>query len=299
MAKTKGLDRIKRKLVGVGQLPTLPEVAAQVLRLARSPNSSMRDIARIVEKDPPMAARVLKVANSAYYGLSQKVSSLQHALAVLGLREVRNIVTSMGVMEAFPERGGCSFDRARFWEHSAACAAVANYVAEKMRFDVSGEAYVAGLLHDIGMLVLDQFFHEDYQEVWAALDGAGSLIKAEAAVLEATHTQVGALLAVWWQMHPSTVEVILHHHTPERASRYPVLTDVVSVADAVCCATGVGLEGDRDELEFWSSPSWKRLAGKAPVLEGIDLGGFAREVEDRIQRSREIVVSPRKLELLM
>jgi len=302
MPKVRGLQQIKRRLAGVGQLPTLPEVAVQVMRLARSSKSSMRDIADIVSKDPPMTAKVLKVANSVYYGLSQKVSALQHALAVLGLREVRNIVAGMGVMEAFPETaGGCCFDRACFWEHSAACAAVASHIAESMRFDVGGEAYVAGLLHDIGILVLDQFFHEDYQEVWDALPDAGSIIEAEARVLDATHAQIGALLAVWWQMHPSTVEVILQHHMPERASRYPVLADIVSVADAMCCACGVALPGDREELELWSSPSWLRLKEKAPALGQLDLSAFARDIDDRIQRARTLMAQPseRSMELLM
>jgi HD-like signal output (HDOD) protein len=147
----KALEKIRQEVEEIGALPTLPEIPMKILHLVANEDSSMDDISKIVERDPSLTANILKVANSPYYGVRQKIASLKLALAILGLNEIINIVTSISIVRLFPaSRRDGSFERAKFWQHSFGCAAAVRMLARDLELETQGVEFVAGLLHDLG-----------------------------------------------------------------------------------------------------------------------------------------------------
>lgn len=215
------------RLEKVENLPTLPAIVRQLQTLIDNPHSNMAQIAAVITKDQAIAARVVRLINSAFYGMGGKVTSIQHAIVLLGLNTVKNLVTGVSVVKAFKFPSNASpFDRDKFWLHTFACALGARAVGRELNASEPEDFFLAGLLHDIGILVLDQFFHEEFIEILqrSACDGTG-YVEAEKAVLGLTHEEVGEFVARKWKIPELLVNPIRYHH-------YPAVADI-------CCAGSV------------------------------------------------------------
>jgi HD-like signal output (HDOD) protein len=157
---TQRVEKLRHEVEEIGALPTLPEIPMKILSLIADRESSMADIAKIIETDPSLATNILKVSNSAYYGVRSKVASLKLALAILGLNEIINIVTSISIIRMFPAgKRNVGFNRIKFRRHSFGTGCAAQMLARELRFEMDGVEFVAGLIHDIGKLIIDQYFH--------------------------------------------------------------------------------------------------------------------------------------------
>lgn len=245
-------------------VPPLPGVFAQVVRLINEPNSSMQDLAKVIGTDPPLSLRVLRIVNSAYYGLSRKVTSLQLALTYLGMDEIKRIVTCMSVVTAFKDFRG-SLEPREFWFHSGRCAHVAAGAARALQLAVMDEVFVAGLVHDAGLLILDKCFPKEFAEVAKKHPVAYHLpLKSEREACGAAHTEVGAWLAKKWELPPAIQEVMRFHHTPGAEMEYPIIVDLVRLADlfSVNC-----LDADPVEvgLMLANHDSFARLRAVSPA----------------------------------
>jgi putative nucleotidyltransferase with HDIG domain len=272
-------------------LPTLPHVAMEVSRLANSSTSSMSDIVRIIHNDPSLTAKMLKVANSAFYGMPKRIESLNMALVVLGMREINSLVTSICIFKAFPiTPGRPTFDREKFWEHSAGCGEIAKVIAHKLSIRVFGVEFTAGLLHDIGKIVLDQYFHEDFI---LALELSQSenipMVEAEERILGVGHTQLGAWLSSVWNLPPNLVDAIVYHHDPMGSKDHRTLCALIHLADAFCKIVGIGFSGDSVQTSFADDPAWSILKAVNPQIEEIDIEQFTIELQSSVERAREFV----------
>ncbi len=234
-------DRI---LVAFELLKPFPAHVVEAMRLLDDLNSSVEDVAAALGKDPVLAARVLRLANSALYLRTRRVATLREAVVLVGFAAVRSLLVTAVAYDAFrPGAPGYGLDRVQLWQHALAVATVARYLAATRKRDTEA-AFVAGLLHDIGKLALSSALQEQYAEVLAAVAQGMDFVEAERAVLGCDHAQVGAEAARRWNLPEPLVAAIEHHHRPEEAED-PWLADVVHVADALCLMLGFGVGTDQ------------------------------------------------------
>lgn len=264
LRKRQNLRRITESIIG---LPTLPTVVTRIISLVDNPQTPLAEIARVVSTDQALTAKILKLANSAFFGFRRRISTVNLAVVVLGFETVKSIGLSMSVLERF-SRGIdlVHFDRQQFWEHSIGVAVTAGLLAGKLNYRArKAEAFSAGILHDIGKLVLSQYFHGDFTRTLELAHDNGLQIRvAEERMLGVTHAEVGGWLAEKWNLPQQLVEVIAYHHDPSRASEHGRgLASLVHIANAICRHQRIGTSGDEqgpdlDEsalrfLGLWSS----------------------------------------------
>ena len=237
---------ILKKLDMVENLPTLPVIVHQIQKLIENPNSNMSQIALIITRDQSIAARIVRLVNSAFYGLGNKISSIQQAIKLLGLNTVKNLVIGVSVVKTFEGVGNASlFDREKFWLHSFGCATGARLIARKLNRDEPDDYFMAGLLHDIGILVLDQFFHDEFiTVVQQTVRTKIEFVKVEQYVLGATHCEIGKLMASKWRLPDFLATAIHHHHKPIlsdlESENDRFIAAVVHIADTKTCNRGNG-----------------------------------------------------------
>lgn len=278
-------EKVQKWIEHSGHIPSLPEVVSETIRLASDPTSSMETIARVVSNDPPLSARVLRVANSAYYGLSRQVSSLQLALTILGVREIRKIAISIAVISCFdrpPDE--CSIDRGRFWRHSTACAHVAERLAKELRLDVVEEAFTAGLLHDLGWLVLEQCLPDDVDAlVQLAQSKKLPLSELDAKVFRTTHADVGAWVFDRWKFPACLVESVAAHHEPSKTESWRQLACLVRAAEAYVRHIGLHFDCSPLEQTLFETKEWEELLAASPEAEKPMTTGLAETLQAEVE----------------
>jgi putative nucleotidyltransferase with HDIG domain len=284
-------ENVKQKILEIGDLPTLPTVAIEVSRLANSLSSGISDIVRIIHNDPALTTKVLKIANSAFYGMAKRIESLNMALVVLGMKEINSLVTSICVFKAFPVvPGRTTFDRQRFWEHSAGCGEIAKVIAHKLSIRVFAVEFTAGLLHDIGKIVMEQYFHDEFVRALEIVEQEQiPEIEAEERVLGVGHAQLGGWLATVWNLPQNIVDAITYHHDPLQSKEHQNLCSLVHLADDFCNTTGIGISRYESEGSFEDDPAWKVLQLDNPQIGEINVEQFTSELEDGVERAREFV----------
>ncbi len=235
-------QRIKKITQSIIGLPTLPTVITQMIGLIDNPNTSARDVARLISTDQALTAKILKLANSSFYGFPREIATVNHAVVVLGFETVKSLGLSVSVLERFAAVGeGTSFDRQKFWEHSIACGVAARLLADKLRYRVQGEAFAAGILHDIGKLILSQYFTEEFDQILELTREEDICIgQAEERVLGLTHADIGLFLAEKWNLPDQLVDAIAYHHTPGRMERGAELPSLIHLADILCRREKIG-----------------------------------------------------------
>ncbi|MGP8331731.1 MAG: HDOD domain-containing protein, partial [Methanosarcinaceae archaeon] len=204
-----------KKLDRIDDLPTLPSIAMEVNKMLRDYDTSINKLAQTIEKDQAMVPRILKLVNSAFFGFRSKISSISHAVVLLGFNTVRNAVVSLSIINAFSgdKKSLEGFDITKFWNHSVAVAVISRYLAEKTRLQPLDDFFTGGLLHDIGKIVLFQHFHDFFKKVWiSARENDLSFYNAEKKEISITHAGIGGYLAKKWQLPESLVDVIQYHH---------------------------------------------------------------------------------------
>jgi putative nucleotidyltransferase with HDIG domain len=253
-----------KKLEQVRDLPTLPLILDKLRVAIRNPNSDANKIAAIIGDDPAMMARILKVVNSALYGGTGKIDSLKMAIARLGFNAVNNLAISTSVFKAFGS-GEDDFDRKEFWRHCVSTGIAGGAIMDACRKSLSRRyekemLHLAGLIHDVGKLVFDQYFHDDFMEALSKSKAEGiPLNKAEYKVFGTDHTAVGAWLAKKWQMSDQLAECILWHHRPQKAKAdFQELVRIIEVANYICNYRMIGNSGDVSKPTC-SEDSWKML----------------------------------------
>lgn len=228
---------LERMYSRIDQLPTLPTVLPRVLSLLERSDTDTEALAKAIEPDLALTAKVLTVANSAYYGFSRTISTLERAVPLLGLNTIRSLAISMAVINTLPSQGhgAPGFDRQKLWTHSLAVANCLEHLGKVTGFETP-YLFTIGLLHDVGIIILDQFFPRLFAEALAELAGGNqpTLPAAETRVVGFDHGEVGALLLQRWKFPEVITVPIRYHHRddlPKKGSRLDVV--MLRTADAL------------------------------------------------------------------
>jgi len=184
---------------------------AEVLRVCDDPNSSLSELGEVIMRDVALMARVLKAANSPYYGTTQEMSSIRQAVLVLGAARVKSLSLSLSLYELSNKIGG-RVNLKDFWRHSLNVACAAELIAKRVEPSLMEEAFICGCLHDIGVLVLDSIYAKDYAKVFQATAAGGDLVRVEQQLLEIDHTTAGEMVARIWNFPQRYCETIARHH---------------------------------------------------------------------------------------
>lgn len=297
---TQKLEKVRREVEEIGALPTLPEIPMKILSLIADEDSSMADIAKIVETDPSLAANILKVSNSPYYGVREKVASLKLALAILGLNEIINIVTSISIVRMFPApKRSTGFNRIKFWQHSFGTGCAAQMLSRELRFEMEGVEFVAGLIHDLGKLIIDQYFHPKLKEILLAQEKEEiEPTQAEVKIMGVDHATLAAWLAQSWHLPSTLVEAIEHHHRPldvlalTAPSRQPFLAAIVHLADILASEPDLGFTESSDSSQsFEDSLAWKIILAERPDLDRNSIDALKSKYETYKKQVTELVTA--------
>jgi len=212
---------LKSLVAGLGTLPSLPETYARLEKQLRQPDCALADIARIIEQDPAMSAKILQLVNSAFFGLYTNVESPGRAVNLLGLDTIKALVLGLGIFSELPVKSGRLFSVTELWGHSMTCATFAKAIAARESNDnvLIEQAFIGGLLHDMGKLLFFAKKHQDYEQaIDQALEDGRPIQEVERDLFGACHGDVGAYLIGLWGLPGPVVEALLFHH---RITDYP------------------------------------------------------------------------------
>lgn len=247
-AQTITLDAVQRRLEAIEELPALPTIIAEINELLGDPKTAAPQVAKIIMRDPSITAKVLKIVNSAFFGMPKTITSVNQAIVALGFNTVRSIVLCSAVMDIFGKSklSETTFPRRDFWHFSVAVGAAARVVARNAGEKQTESMFVAGLLHGVGKIVMDEYFHELFAASFLkARSESMTLWQAQREVCGFTDAQVGGLMLKIWRLSPVFVESVMHQEVPMEADEenrknaaYMLIGNVIS---RIC---GLGNPGD-------------------------------------------------------
>lgn len=274
---------LEKVVARVEEISTLPQVALHVLEVAGDPESGAAELKRVVEGDPSLSARVLKMVNSAAYGLARRCENLHQAIGFLGFNQVRNLAMTASVSSVFKSHDKIGpYARHKLWEHLLSVGIAARLVATRCGVKEFEDAFLAGLLHDIGLIVLDQHAHAHFTAIMTSLDTSKTLPQNERRVLKFDHTQLGEALASTWKFPDSTTAAIRHHHASDRYNGdYAAIVRCVEIANAICTVKGitsVGVKLVRPPLEAFREAGFKKE----------DIVVLATDLDAEIDRQKDL-----------
>ena len=252
-ANTNQRQIVHQAIQEITHIATLPEVTLKIIRLVEDPDSTARDLNQVISNDPALGTRILKVVNSAFYGLPDQIGSINRAIVLLGLNAVKNIAIAASLAKLF--RGGkiCpSFDARDLWTHCIAVATGTRLLADKTGLGLPDEAFLAGLIHDIGIMVEVQARRNQFVEAIKKLEADPNLNlrQAELECIGATHEQFGTALCQLWKFPTSFAHVTGYHHDPlQLADNHRTLASLVHVADILAAKTEQGFTRSVETIE--------------------------------------------------
>jgi HD-like signal output (HDOD) protein len=226
----------------IKNLPTIPHIIPKLMRVLDNPNSTAAEVGKVISTDQALVAKILKLVNSAMYGLPRRISTLSQATVILGFNAVRSTAIAATV---FKHLNHGSDDRMKFWEHALGCAVASKIIARYAGNQNAEEAFIAGLVHDIGKIIIDQYLSEDFQKIRALVEtGKVRMIDAEEQVLGVAHTQIGGWLARKWNLPMPLLHTIMYHHQPNLAGHDVRIASIIHLGDGVARLAQIGSGGD-------------------------------------------------------
>ena len=276
--RTNKLEKIR---LFVDKMPSLSTTVSKVLEICSRPDTVPNDLNRVIALDPVLAGQVLKLINSAYYSLMNKVTSLTRAIIMLGLNTVKNLALSTAIIRSVGQaKKSQALPIREFWAHSIAVGVMAKLLATARDLPLAEreEYFVAGLLHDLGKIPIG----DEYTEVLARVETAQEpLVTVEQQVLGLDHEEVGAMIATKWKLNAVLTDAICHHHAPElAAAAHRDLVATVALADFYVCLFDIGDAGNR-----YPDPSRLESLLAQCQLAWDDLVDLAASVEAEIRKA--------------
>lgn len=225
-------ERVYRILSTVYSVPSIPQVIMEVSSIIDDPKTSANILGRMISHDQGLVTKILTVANSPLHGIPRRVSTIDFAIVVLGFNQVKNIVLALSMMDTLKVTGDSKFDQKQYWLHSILTAAASKKIADDLGYQASGEVFTAGLLHDLGIAIINKFFTKEFKEILESVKKQNlTYLEAEELHLGITHQEIGRYLVDRWNLPVAIADVINFHHKPSLAENNKELTALVHLAD--------------------------------------------------------------------
>lgn len=282
------LDRIE----GLHQIPTIPAVLAPLLRYLQQPveDLDVQKVTAMIAQDKSLAAQCLQMANSPLFGRWQKVDSLRGAVIGLGFHRVGDIAMSCGVLNMMPKDCG-GIDPVAFWEHSLGCALVCRHFARKISYPDPSKAYLAGLLHDLGIIVNLWVLPKEFSAAFEVARSEGiPLHEAEQRVLGFTHCESGHLLAQKWELSSDLREVVSLHHNLQQSREHAGLVALVELSDLLCRLSGLNYGYiENRQINLLERAGFAVLSQQCPALKDFDWARLTFELDSYMDEVHSLV----------
>jgi len=280
------------RLEDLHQIPTIPAVLAPLLRYLEQPAEQLdvQKITDMIAQDKSLAAQCLQMANSPLFGRWQKVDSLRGAIVGLGMQRISDIAMSCGVLNLAPKDAD-GIDPVAFWEHSLGCALVCRHFARNISYPDPGKAYLAGLLHDIGIIVNLCKLPAEFRAAFEiARDQGIPLHEAESSVLGFNHCHTGHFLANKWELSKDLCDVVSRHHSTYEDSEHAALIALVEIADLLCRMSGLN-HGfiEKREVNLLDQPGFAALTAQCPTLKDFDWARLTFELDSYMDEVHSLV----------
>ncbi len=277
------MDISQKITAAVERMPAFPKSVQSILELTRKIDVDAKAIVQVIEKDPVMTVKILRIINSAFYALPRQVASVNHAVVMLGINTVKNMALTLAAAGMLPAHNNAGFDSGQYLLHSLAVAGTSRLLAQKLGDADLNEAYIAGLLHDFGKIVFAQYFPDEFRIALEHASTGIALHLAEREALGTDHTVAGSLLVEKWQFPPSLVAAIKDHHEP--SSQLNGLGRCLFLADELVRHQGIGFAGNPvvaacpPGLAGALGDDWQSIADALPELTHIfnEARSFAQE----------------------
>lgn len=273
---------------GTRQLPTLPILFTEINRMLDNPFTSNRKISHLLMKDQSMVAKILKLSNSALYAKRQEITNLANAITFLGTETLRNLILQIALVRLFPfdDKEIPEFSANTFWEHSLGTAYFTNTLVKKLNLPPSDDYYLGGLLHDLGKLVVYQFYPQKFKDITLKqLKEDAVDIEAELEVLGVNHADIGEFLAEKWKFKSNIVAAIRDHHKELRSPAVHVA--VVRISNLFSKAAALCFPWDKRVFDIVGDPAWEIL--KNHSKGEVDVERMTFEIQDESEKIKESV----------
>jgi putative nucleotidyltransferase with HDIG domain len=258
---------INALIANVKDLPPLPGIIIRAMEMALDPEVSVRDLQLLISKDQALSAKILRIVNSAMYALRREVSTVSHAVAVLGIQTVSSVIMAASVERVFVTAK--DLGTKLMSEHSWGTALAARAIAKRVRYENPEEALVCGLMHDIGKPVMLMNLQPRYNEIISEVyKGNSNFHQMELLAFGFSHAHVGALLARKWNFPPQLAEAVGYHHNPLSAPSYRQLACIINLANLFMIAMGIGFEKNKD-INLEKQPSAEHLNLTGPAVNAL------------------------------
>ena len=280
LAQTKK-DKTELVLRNIYNLPPIPKVMMEAMELLNDKSTRTQTITATISRDQSLVTKILTIANSPLYGLQREVTNIDFAILLLGYGELRNIISVLSFVEAFQNKSDKYFNQKEFWLHSFLTGSASKKIADDLGFKNSGETFIAGFLHDIGVSIIHRYFHSKFIEICETVESEGiDYIAAESKILGMSHMEAGKFLIERWNFPKSICSGILDHHDPNENSRNASL---INLADYMT-----------KKLELGDFMWDKNLELNSQTIEIL---GFesTEKVEDFIESYRDLFIQQKEV----
>ncbi|MEA2085186.1 MAG: HDOD domain-containing protein [Thermodesulfobacteriota bacterium] len=263
--------KFRKALRDVKNLPTLPGIVMKLSKMAEDPDTTTDQMGKVISKDHILAAKLLKLVNSAFYGFPQRISSISSAIILLGFNVIKSLIISASIFEFMETQD------VELWEHSLGCAVVSSVLAKRLGVSEPEEISTAGLIHDIGKVAIKMELPGEFEKIHGLVNERGiSTLEAEHEILGLNHAEVGGWLAKSWNLPAKLIEPVACHHDPRTSKNEQIASSIVHFSDIVIRGWGYGHAAD-----IWVPPLNKRawtILGMVPE----DLDQIIEEVEEKL-----------------
>lgn len=264
-------DSFKKSLRQVKNLPTLPGIVIKLTKMASDPDTTSEQMGKVIGRDHILAAKLLRLVNSAFYGFPQKISSISSAIILLGFNVIKSLIISASIFELMESND------LELWEHSMGCALACNVIAKRLGIQDPEEISTAGLIHDIGKVAIKIELPDQHHEILTLIaEKQIPMREAEREVLGLDHAEAGGWLAKNWNLPEKLIEPISCHHDPRNAKKEQVASSIIHFGDILIRSLGYGHAGD-----IWVPPLSKR-AWQLLNLNRTDVDAILDEIEEKL-----------------
>ena len=247
----------------IQSFPGMPGAAVKLLALIDDPAMRVSQIEEILRHDPGLTANVLRLANSAYFGIPSKIGSIRQAVILLGLKRLIQMVIAACVSAIMDKPvPGYDLPPGELWRHSIAVSVAAEGLVKELKIEAAEEIFTAALLHDVGKLVLGEYIKDDFKKIETAVSQGLSFEMAETISLGINHAEVGARILAHWSLPTEIINAVQWHHAPEQADQISTMLDIVHVANFMSIMIGIGI--GRDGLQHQPSAEVTERLGLEP-----------------------------------